>query len=182
MEYAQIFVPEDQSPVELYEGKSDNDEIFWVMLGGEDYAKADYWRWRKEAPTTDPIVWRVQTETDAVVRLACYPNNYDGSLYYQITRIPLIPRTDFHERVYIIDCIWEFFILVGSKARSRRQDIRLGLIVASVRLHMPVVKVEANVNGAENVQEAVSQSAIPTNGTCSSFTVTATVRSATEFS
>jgi len=182
LEYAHTFVPEGQSPVQLYEGESDNDEIFWIMLGGEDYAKADYWKWRKEAPTTDPIVWRVQTETDAVVRLACYLNNYDSSLCYQITRIPLIPRTNIHEGVYIIDCIWEFFILVGSKARSHRQDIRLGLIVASVRLHIPMVKVEANANGVENVQEAVSQSAVPTNDTCSSFTVTAAIRSATEFS
>lgn len=44
------------------------------------------------------------------------------------------PATNFHEGVYIIDCIWEFFVLVGCKARGNGQDIRLGLVVASVRL------------------------------------------------
>ena len=58
-----------------------------------------------------------------------------SSLRFQVTRVLLMPPPmNFHEGVYIVDCIWEFFVLVGSKARGHRQDIRLGLVVASVRL------------------------------------------------
>lgn len=74
LEYAYTLVSEGQRPLELHENERDNDELFWMMLGGEDYAKADYWKWRKDASTMDPIVWRVQTDTDAVVRLAHHLN------------------------------------------------------------------------------------------------------------
>lgn len=94
--------------------------------------------------------------------------------------------TNIHEGVYIIDCIWEFFVLVGSKARGHGQDIRLGLVVASVRLdiftHMPILKLHANINDAENVQEISTQQAIPTDSACSCLTVAGAVGSAPEFS
>lgn len=46
--------------VELIEGESDNNEMFWMMLGERDYANADYWKWRPST-TTDcvPRIWRV---------------------------------------------------------------------------------------------------------------------------
>ncbi|KAK2463183.1 hypothetical protein APHAL10511_004838 [Amanita phalloides] len=114
LRYAQDFTPDGQRPTELSEGESDGDHTFWMMLGGQDYAKADYWKWRKEAITIDPIIWRVQAKADPAVT----------QLYL------LSPRKGFHEGVYIIDCIWEFFVLVGYQARGYRQDIRLALVVA----------------------------------------------------
>ena len=35
--------------------------------------------------------------------------------------------------VYLLDCIWELFVVVGTKARKARQDIRLALSTAMVR-------------------------------------------------
>lgn len=70
LKYAQTFMSEGQSLLELLEGERNDDDLIWMILGGEEYANADYWKWRKDASTTDPIIWRVQTETDAVVRLA----------------------------------------------------------------------------------------------------------------
>jgi len=38
----------------------------------------------------------------------------------------------FNTSVYIIDCVWELYVVVGSDARGRRQDIRLALRAALV--------------------------------------------------
>jgi hypothetical protein len=35
--------------------------------------------------------------------------------------------------VYVIDCVWELFVLVGKEARGKRRDIKLALSVATVR-------------------------------------------------
>ena len=39
----------------------------------------------------------------------------------------------FARSVFLVDCVWELFVLVGSEARSRRLEIRLALSVAEVR-------------------------------------------------
>ncbi|KAJ4483287.1 hypothetical protein J3R30DRAFT_1756881 [Lentinula aciculospora] len=33
--------------------------------------------------------------------------------------------------IHLVDCIWEFFIIIGSEARAQRQSIRIALHVAS---------------------------------------------------
>jgi hypothetical protein len=49
-----------ESVTELHEGKEDNDDsMFWMVLGDEPYANADYWRWRGAMPKPDPTIWRV---------------------------------------------------------------------------------------------------------------------------
>ena len=40
---------------------------------------------------------------------------------------------EFARSVFLVDCVWELFVLVGSEARSRRLEIRLALSVAEVR-------------------------------------------------
>lgn len=40
---------------------------------------------------------------------------------------------DIHDHVYILDCVWEYFVVVGSDARQKRKDIRLALDIARVR-------------------------------------------------
>ncbi|KAF8622712.1 hypothetical protein AX15_006803 [Amanita polypyramis BW_CC] len=115
LQYARDFLPESQGPVELDEGEGDDDEIFWMILGGQDYAKADYWKWRKESLLTDPIAWHVQArEVPPIV----------SQMFLSLS------QASFQDGVYIIDCIWEFFVLVGCRARGNRQDIKLGLDVA----------------------------------------------------
>ena len=45
----------------------------------------------------------------------------------------MIAETAQQESVYIIDCFWEFFVLVGKDARAKRSDITLGINAAMVR-------------------------------------------------
>lgn len=49
-----------ESVTELYEGKEDNDDsMFWMVLGDEPYANADYWKWRGAMSNPEPTIWRV---------------------------------------------------------------------------------------------------------------------------
>ena len=38
----------------------------------------------------------------------------------------------FSQAVFLVDCVWELFVVIGSEARGRRLDIRLALHVAHV--------------------------------------------------
>ncbi|TFK54070.1 hypothetical protein OE88DRAFT_1675469 [Heliocybe sulcata] len=112
VDYARSLSGDPESVIELVEGESDDDEMFWMVLGDRDYAKADHWRWRASSAKTDPRIWRVDVS--------------DGQ-----EPIHLVPSFTAEEAVsscvYIIDCIWEFFVLVGSEARGKREDIKLAL-------------------------------------------------------
>jgi len=115
LKYAQELAAKGSAVVTLAEGESDDDEMFWMMLGNEEYAKADYWKWRRIAPEMGLRLWRVDAGKD---RDKCV---FVGS----------IPGTmELQDSVYIIDCVWEYFVLVGQKARSRRLDIRLAISIA----------------------------------------------------
>lgn len=50
----------DSEIVELEEGLED--DMFWMLVGTDDYASADYWRWKKDAivDVVDPRIWRIQ--------------------------------------------------------------------------------------------------------------------------
>jgi len=50
------------TPIELFEGGSDADEIFWMILGDDDFARADYWRWRPSCSERDPLTWKIDME------------------------------------------------------------------------------------------------------------------------
>ena len=63
LEYALSFVTGSR-PVELVEQVSDDNEMFWMMLGDADYARADYWKWRPDlAATALPRIWRVDASS-----------------------------------------------------------------------------------------------------------------------
>ncbi|KZT00473.1 uncharacterized protein LAESUDRAFT_732262 [Laetiporus sulphureus 93-53] len=115
-EYAKSLAGSASSVIELIEAETDNDEMFWMILGDGEYAKADYWKWRSSAREIDPRVWSVDvlkgTETLSPVA-------------------HLADHSAVHELVHVIDCIWEFFVLVGSEARGKRKDIKLALTVAA---------------------------------------------------
>ncbi|TFK44823.1 hypothetical protein BDQ12DRAFT_673637 [Crucibulum laeve] len=132
--YGQSLNKVDASPVELFEGEDDNDEMFWMILGEDEFAKADYWQWRRTSAITDPKVWKVDAtlNTQAMV-----PVN------------SLSSETAPAFSVFVLDCIWELFVVVGKEARGRRQDIRLALSIAmqlaqrssSARPYTPTVHV-----------------------------------------
>jgi hypothetical protein len=111
LEYAQSLTTEGSSLVELIEQESDDNEFFWMMLGDAGYASADYWKWRPKLPTTLPRIWRVDPSA------APYLTNV----------LAFSTQSKVDSFVYLIDCIWELFVLVGAKARGSRQDIRLAL-------------------------------------------------------
>lgn len=111
LEYAKSLTTEGPSLVELIEQESDDNELFWMMLGDARYASADYWKWRPKLATTLPRIWRV-----------------DASSAPYLTNVPAFStQSNIDSSVYLTDCIWEIFVLVGTKARGSRQDIRLAL-------------------------------------------------------
>ncbi|KAH9012020.1 hypothetical protein EDB85DRAFT_1044168 [Lactarius pseudohatsudake] len=111
LEYAQSLATEGSSLVELIEQESDDNEFFWMMLGDASYASADYWKWRPKLATNLPRIWRVDASSDPY-----------------LTNVPAFAtQSNVASSVYLTDCIWELFVLVGAKARGSRQDIRLAL-------------------------------------------------------
>ncbi|KAI0305774.1 hypothetical protein B0F90DRAFT_1948159 [Multifurca ochricompacta] len=117
LEYAQSLAEEGSPPVELVEGVSDDNEMFWMMLGDADYANADYWKWRPNSEGIVPRIWRVNASSaPPLVSVPAFSTQPNVNL-----------------SVYLVDCIWELFVLVGTAARSSRQDIRLALFTARVR-------------------------------------------------
>ncbi|KAI0633313.1 hypothetical protein C8Q77DRAFT_1057913 [Trametes polyzona] len=115
LKYAQSLASSPQNIIELNEDESQADEMFWMVLGQGEYAKADYWQWRATAPVVDPRVWVIDTQhSDGIVR--------------PVTTFPSHP--EFGQSIHLVDCIWELFVLVGDEARGRRLDIRLALSLA----------------------------------------------------
>ncbi|KIY48590.1 hypothetical protein FISHEDRAFT_43148 [Fistulina hepatica ATCC 64428] len=101
--------------VELSEG-NDEDEMFWTILGDGAFAKADYWRWR---PTIDPAerdarAWRVDASASECLSPA--------HAFWQ--------SADIDQHVYVVDCVWEYYVVIGQNARGKRRDIGLGISVA----------------------------------------------------
>lgn len=62
LQYAEAMTKDSIPPIELCEGENDSDELFWMILGDDGYAKADYWRWRKSSAYIEPSVWKVDFE------------------------------------------------------------------------------------------------------------------------
>ncbi|KAI9509736.1 hypothetical protein F5148DRAFT_977834 [Russula earlei] len=109
-----LSLPAESCLVELIEHESDNNEVFWMMLGDADYASADYWKWRPDLATALPRIWRVDASSDP----------------HLTTVLAFSTESKIDLSVYLLDCIWELFVVVGMNARKARQDIRLALSVA----------------------------------------------------
>ncbi|KZV97745.1 hypothetical protein EXIGLDRAFT_729858 [Exidia glandulosa HHB12029] len=98
---------------ELSEGAED--EMFWAILGDEPYANAEYWQWRLDLPHVAPRMFRIDSSRgkDAVKHI---PN--------------FAAREIASDGVYVVDGVFELFVLVGAQARGKRTDIRLALYIA----------------------------------------------------
>ncbi|KAH0827451.1 hypothetical protein J3R83DRAFT_4139 [Lanmaoa asiatica] len=117
LRYAQDMAAKGTLVKELMEGENDgDDEMFWMVVGdSESYAKADYWRWRSSVVPSEPRCWLVDVANPEV----------------PIRPVPTVfAETVQQETVYIIDCSWEFFVLVGKDARAKRSDITLAINTA----------------------------------------------------
>lgn len=110
-----------------------------MILGDGEYANADYWKWRSTAPTLCPRLWSVNVHMghEAVSDLALESSSVvDASQLSQVLRVQCFAdQPAINDSVYVIDCIWEYYVLVGGEARGNRQDIRLALSTASVRAY-----------------------------------------------
>ncbi|PBK91545.1 hypothetical protein ARMGADRAFT_1013942 [Armillaria gallica] len=100
--------------VELSNDEGDDDDMFWMILGEDDYAQADYWKWRSSASHIEPRIWHVNAtrSEDAVSRISSFTQQSPTA------------------SVFVVDCVWELFVLVGQDARTQRQNIRLAISVA----------------------------------------------------
>ncbi|KAG6378251.1 hypothetical protein JVT61DRAFT_13957 [Boletus reticuloceps] len=117
LRYAQDMATKGTLVKELVEGENDGDEeMFWMIVGdSESYAKADYWRWRHSIVPSGPRCWLVDV-TDLETPIRPVPTVFAETIQ--------------QESVYIIDCFWEFFVLVGRDARAKRSDITLSINTA----------------------------------------------------
>ncbi|EJD42707.1 hypothetical protein AURDEDRAFT_114944 [Auricularia subglabra TFB-10046 SS5] len=114
LSYAKTMLATDGLEViELNEGSED--EMFWAMLGDAPYANAEYWQWRVDLPHIGPRLFKIDSGKgkDAVKHI---PNFAAGE----------IASTG----VYVIDGVFELFVVVGAQARGKRTDIRLALYIA----------------------------------------------------
>lgn len=135
-DYAKALASLSSNVVELIEGQSDaDDEMFWMILGEGDYARADYWKWRASSSSIYPRVWSVDVTRGAdAVRLTQVIFAFSSDLVAQIQLVSSFANhPEFHNLVHLVDCVWEFFVVVGSEARGKRADMRLALTVATVR-------------------------------------------------
>lgn len=83
LKYAQSLSSSPDSVIELVEGQSDQDEMFWLILGEGDYAKADYWQWRSSSELLSPRVWQVNSSVDRATE-------YVGSIrFYSLGELTL---------------------------------------------------------------------------------------------
>ncbi|RDB25209.1 Gelsolin [Hypsizygus marmoreus] len=115
LEYARSLTT-NVPPIELSEDDGDDDEMFWMILGDEEFANADYWQWRRTSTIIDPRIWRINA---SLGKDCITPTEYISN------------ETSLHDSVYIIDCVWELYVLVGCNARGQRKDIGLALWIAS---------------------------------------------------
>lgn len=145
--------------VELVEGETDDDEMFWMMLGNDDYAKADYWKWRRTAANFHPGAWQIDAvkgkNAVSPIMSECIALTY-LFLLLQAQLVSSFSRENaIQDSVYLIDCIWEYFVLVGANARGKRRDIQLAMHIAQVLSSFLRLKNIWNTHGqllAETVQ------------------------------
>jgi hypothetical protein len=137
MEYGQTLTSTPDDIVVLVENENDDDQMFWMVLGDEaEYAKADYWRWRSSIGGVTPRIWSVEAGRKGAVRnfLHRYLVRDVLNMAPQLSAVQSFYKEGSpHNSVYILDCVFEFFVLVPSGARGKRRDINLALSVAKAR-------------------------------------------------
>lgn len=80
LQYARSIEVGETTAIELYEGRKNNDEMFWMILGDEEYANADYWKWRNISPSIDPHIWRVTASPDKDAVCCVLSSSFTGWL------------------------------------------------------------------------------------------------------
>ncbi|KAF9518106.1 hypothetical protein BS47DRAFT_1389287 [Hydnum rufescens UP504] len=115
MAYAALMRGDSLSVLEFNEGEED--PMFWMYLGQDEWAKANLWteRPRIQGPRSSRA-WKVSAK---------------GSSDDLVGPLPCLSNGNFrHDEVYVLDGVMEIYILVGKDARGQRDDIRLALDLA----------------------------------------------------
>ncbi|THH08146.1 hypothetical protein EW145_g2904, partial [Phellinidium pouzarii] len=116
LRYAQMLTSASASEKDLVEvEEGEEDEMFWMYLGEDGYARADYWKWRKGEKGVDPRVWFVDYSKS-------------GSEIRELETLPPVAKV--RNAVLVLHLAYEIFVLVGSEARGERRDIKTGLTFA----------------------------------------------------
>ncbi|KAF8322294.1 hypothetical protein DL93DRAFT_2205857 [Clavulina sp. PMI_390] len=106
---------QDSLPVADFE-EGDEDSMFWAYLGDEPWANADYWSERSQHEgRPSSVAWKV--DGSAAPAKSCQ-------------RIDLPDTGRSPNGVYVVDGIFEVFVIVGVDARGDRSSIRLALDIA----------------------------------------------------
>lgn len=108
LEYAQRIAGSEE--VVVY-SEGNEDDMFGMIFGDEDYAHAHYWKYRSTS-TDQPRAWRIDAQSG---KNAAYP------------LAKFTEETFDQSGVFLLDCVWELYVIVGMEARSSRQDIRLAI-------------------------------------------------------
>ncbi|KAA1472849.1 hypothetical protein DENSPDRAFT_778865 [Dentipellis sp. KUC8613] len=112
--YAKVLGGDNCQSVQLREGQNDTDDILRIMLGDSHYAQADYWKWRPVTENKTTRLWRIDAD--------------QGDLATPLSTF--LEEPDAQASVYVVDCVWELFVVVGEAARSSRRSIWIALAIA----------------------------------------------------
>lgn len=107
-----------------------------MIFGDEDYAHAHYWKYRSTS-TDQPRAWRIDAQSGKnAVRVPLFPTIYmTEGLHEQAYPLAKFTEETFDQSgVFLLDCVWELYVIVGMEARSSRQDIRLAIDIGKVSL------------------------------------------------
>ncbi|KAG8936879.1 hypothetical protein FRC02_010741 [Tulasnella sp. 418] len=104
--YAQSISSNDGANIVQFEEGSE-DLMFSMSLGDDDYASADFWRFRKNVLDTSTWLYKVDTGDNPKVQWI-----------QEVAAESIVPTG-----VYIVQAPMELYVVVGGEARSLRKDI-----------------------------------------------------------
>lgn len=69
VQYSSRITKGSSQAIQLHEGDDDADDLFWMALGDSEYARADYWQWRRQTAEVDPRIWRIDAGANLPVSI-----------------------------------------------------------------------------------------------------------------
>ncbi|KAG8911196.1 hypothetical protein FRC01_005851, partial [Tulasnella sp. 417] len=112
VEYAKTLCAPNASPIEFEEDAED--EMFSMVLGAEEHARADFWRFRNVVDDCLVRLYRVHSASQPKVQLL-----------NEVAAECIDPSA-----VFVLDGTFELFVIVGAEARNQRADIKTAISVA----------------------------------------------------
>ncbi|KAG8963704.1 hypothetical protein FRC03_002676 [Tulasnella sp. 419] len=116
--YAQSISSNDGANIVQFEEGSE-DLMFSMSLGDDDYASADFWRFRKNVLDTSTWLYKVDTGDNPKVQWI-----------QEVAAESIVPTG-----VYIVQAPMELYVVVGGEARSLRKDILYAMHAALAISH-----------------------------------------------